>query len=477
MQAALRMLAADTEPNKAAEQAGDSDEAAAAAGTKRIRLSRDQLVLARVAVKQVVWCSGVQGNGQQQQQQQQQQQSNHQNKKQRLGSEAEEPAAPPPTQEAADAAASAVAAAHDVQSCSTPQMFSLAVTALKYAAATAVAGDSESLRLQLACCLLGSVASSSSSSSSSASAAGGTARYESAVLQVVLVACSLQLLGVLLEGVVEEAEAATAKLTAAIEAAGTSDQTADEEEAGLTAAVLAAAGLGYEAAAAAADAAAESSDEAAAQPVAEASFETAAGMGAADRTAALSALARGFWVEHAVAGFFEAAVPVTPWRTATPLQCMAQAAAWLQQQLPLLAASQQQTPAAAAAAASGNHSVHQIPRAVVDDLLQRLSCLADSAGCSTWQDLNQQQQQQQQQQGNQGDEEAPAAAAGAAAAVTLAQTLQQLGAAVASQLPLPYCCNKPACSNLDALSEQMLVSGKSTKCGGCRLSHYCSDTC
>jgi hypothetical protein len=55
--------------------------------------------------------------------------------------------------------------------------------------------------------------------------------------------------------------------------------------------------------------------------------------------------------------------------------------------------------------------------------------------------------------------------------------LEQLGAAVASQLPLPYCYNNPGCINLAKESEKELVSGKGTKCSGCCIARYCSERC
>jgi hypothetical protein len=446
-------------------------------------LSYDQLLLAHVAVLQVLWCCGLYGDDQQQQQLQLAGAASEAEKA--LGAAAGA-AASSPEPAAVAAAADKVT---DRTQVLTPQLFSLALSAVKCAAATASVPDSEMLQLQLqvACCLLGSSTSSSTTTSgssssssssrgdgrasSSASVAGGRATTESAVLQVVLVVRSLQLLGVLLEGLVAAAEEPTATVAAAIEAAIEAAVTRGGDARETAAAAAAAEVL----------AAAELSDEAAADVVAAATAAAEASSRAAtvddaDRVIAArvaTELVIGKFVEESVAQFFEYEIEVTPWYTATPLQCMAQAAAWLQQQLPLLAAGQQQTPAAAAAAAATGSitSCHHIPGPVADDLLQRISCLAVSASCSTWQDLKQQFYQQQQQQQQQQNEQSPAAAA------SLAQTLQQLGAAVASQLPLPYCCNNPACSNLDALSEQVLVSGKSTTCGGCRLAHYCSDTC
>jgi hypothetical protein len=57
----------------------------------------------------------------------------------------------------------------------------------------------------------------------------------------------------------------------------------------------------------------------------------------------------------------------------------------------------------------------------------------------------------------------------------LAKQMQQLGAAVISTLPLPYCCSNPSCRNLDELSEQELVAG--SRCSGCKVARYCSKEC
>jgi len=41
----------------------------------------------------------------------------------------------------------------------------------------------------------------------------------------------------------------------------------------------------------------------------------------------------------------------------------------------------------------------------------------------------------------------------------------------------PYACNNPRCTNLSGPSEARLVTGPSTKCGGCRVARYCSRQC
>jgi hypothetical protein len=38
-------------------------------------------------------------------------------------------------------------------------------------------------------------------------------------------------------------------------------------------------------------------------------------------------------------------------------------------------------------------------------------------------------------------------------------------------------CNKPGCSNTSGPTELSLVTGRSCRCGGCRVAHYCSQAC
>jgi hypothetical protein len=80
-------------------------------------------------------------------------------------------------------------------------------------------------------------------------------------------------------------------------------------------------------------------------------------------------------------------------------------------------------------------------------------------------------QQQQQQQCEKQQDKKPRLA------LRLAKRLQQLGSVVINQLPQAHCCNNPGCRNLDSLSEQELVSGKSSRCSGCKVARYCSREC
>jgi hypothetical protein len=41
----------------------------------------------------------------------------------------------------------------------------------------------------------------------------------------------------------------------------------------------------------------------------------------------------------------------------------------------------------------------------------------------------------------------------------------------------PCACNNPACLDVSRESELQLVSGKSCRCGGCRVARYCSKEC
>jgi hypothetical protein len=62
-------------------------------------------------------------------------------------------------------------------------------------------------------------------------------------------------------------------------------------------------------------------------------------------------------------------------------------------------------------------------------------------------------------------------------ALQLAKRLQQLASVVMNQVPQPHCCNNPSCRNLDGVSEQELVSGRSSRCSGCKVARYCSKEC
>jgi hypothetical protein len=51
----------------------------------------------------------------------------------------------------------------------------------------------------------------------------------------------------------------------------------------------------------------------------------------------------------------------------------------------------------------------------------------------------------------------------------LAEQMQSYALLVASLLPLPHVCNNPGCVSLEQRSEQVLVSGKGSRCSGCKL--------
>jgi hypothetical protein len=83
-------------------------------------------------------------------------------------------------------------------------------------------------------------------------------------------------------------------------------------------------------------------------------------------------------------------------------------------------------------------------------------------------DKEQQQQQQQQQlqrefQGQQAEQ--------------LAQQVQQFAQAICLQLPVPYWCCNPGCSNVQEHSELELVSRKGSRCSGCATARFCSRAC
>lgn len=74
------------------------------------------------------------------------------------------------------------------------------------------------------------------------------------------------------------------------------------------------------------------------------------------------------------------------------------------------------------------------------------------------------------------DSPAASAAAVAAAAVGVAKQLQLFGEA-ANGLPFADLCNNPNCSTVTGTSDTALVLGRSCKCAGCRVAHYCSRGC
>jgi hypothetical protein len=61
----------------------------------------------------------------------------------------------------------------------------------------------------------------------------------------------------------------------------------------------------------------------------------------------------------------------------------------------------------------------------------------------------------------------------------LSQQLSSFGAALCAAVPVRCCCccNKPGCSKLGEASELELVSGKSSRCSGCKLACYHSAEC
>jgi hypothetical protein len=50
----------------------------------------------------------------------------------------------------------------------------------------------------------------------------------------------------------------------------------------------------------------------------------------------------------------------------------------------------------------------------------------------------------------------------------LVLNLEQLGLVLCNQLPMPWLCNNPHCSNLSGVSELQLVGGKACVCSSCR---------
>lgn len=64
-----------------------------------------------------------------------------------------------------------------------------------------------------------------------------------------------------------------------------------------------------------------------------------------------------------------------------------------------------------------------------------------------------------------------------AIAAELGPKLQSLGAKLCSALPIPSCCSNLECLNTANYTEQQLVGGKGSLCGGCRTARYCSAAC
>jgi hypothetical protein len=56
----------------------------------------------------------------------------------------------------------------------------------------------------------------------------------------------------------------------------------------------------------------------------------------------------------------------------------------------------------------------------------------------------------------------------AAALPSIAQQMVVFGHALCTQVPLPYCCNNPGCTELRGASELQLVGGKGCVCARCR---------
>jgi hypothetical protein len=59
----------------------------------------------------------------------------------------------------------------------------------------------------------------------------------------------------------------------------------------------------------------------------------------------------------------------------------------------------------------------------------------------------------------------------------LSQQLSSFGTALCAAVPVRCCCNNPGCSELGEASELELVSGKSSRCSGCKLARYHSAEC
>jgi hypothetical protein len=59
----------------------------------------------------------------------------------------------------------------------------------------------------------------------------------------------------------------------------------------------------------------------------------------------------------------------------------------------------------------------------------------------------------------------------------LSQQLSSFGTALCAAVPVRCCCNNPGCSELSEASELELVSGKSSRCSGCKLACYHNAEC
>jgi hypothetical protein len=47
--------------------------------------------------------------------------------------------------------------------------------------------------------------------------------------------------------------------------------------------------------------------------------------------------------------------------------------------------------------------------------------------------------------------------------------VEEKGLLLCNQLPMPWLCNNPHCTNLSGVSELQLVGGKACVCGGCKV--------
>jgi hypothetical protein len=151
---------------------------------------------------------------------------------------------------------------------------------------------------------------------------------------------------------------------------------------------------------------------------------------------------------------------------------------------------------AAAAAAEPEGALSGVPPQLLAWMLRQCSYVAGKQERIRWEQYHewlQSQESSQQQQEQQQPEDAAAAAVllqllqpqqgekqqdkKPRIALRLAKRLQQLASVVINQLPQRHCCNNPGCMNLDGVSEQELVSGRSSRCSGCKVARYCSREC